>query len=252
MAIERVVPGETCGRTYLEHLARYEFAARFVRGMRVLDVACGSGYGAQVLCGAGACEYLGVDISEEALRLARSRYRVADNVSFLRGDACSLDKVAGGPFDVIVSFETIEHLLEPERFLAKVHEALTPCGKFIVSTPNRSYSNPSGTLTSEPTNPYHIREWAVREFVALLARSFKVEEIMGQGTYPYWKFLGRRLAKRNRLVEWLAARYRAIGPSKSEASPCIDGPPETFPVQRVSLWNCPAFVVCLCTVARRS
>lgn len=245
-AFERVVPGETGGRVYFEHLGRYEFASQFVRGMRVLDVACGAGYGAQILCGAGASTYVGVDISSEALRLAETRYKVSENISFVLGDACTLDGIGDSTIDVAVSFETIEHLPDPRRFLARIRDTLVPGGILIISTPNRALSNPAGALTSKPPNPFHIREWTTAEFTRLLSGFFIVERSLGQGPYPYWKVLARHLIARFPSMRWLRHAYRSANPLRERSGLPSMGDDAPVPPQSFRAWECPTFVVCLC------
>src|SRR5688572_18974511 len=111
--VERVIEGTSPPELFAEHLARYRFAAKYVAGGRVLDIACGSGYGTALLREAGGREVVGVDVDPEAIAYARSRYQGV-GVTFLAGDAAS--PPVAGRFDLIVSFETIEHLRDPERF----------------------------------------------------------------------------------------------------------------------------------------
>ena len=210
--IERVVPGETERNLYLEHLGRYQFASRFVEGKRVLDVACGAGYGGPILCSAGASTYLGVDISPEAVQIAETRYKVSENISFTLGDACRLEGIGNGTIDVAVSFETIEHVPDPRRFMARIRDVLVPGGILIISTPNRTVSNPSGNVDSKPPNPFHVREWTTAEFTQLLSGYFKVERVLGQGTYPYWKVVARRLIAKRRYLNWVQNGYSAARP----------------------------------------
>lgn len=238
VAIERVIPGETDQNLYLEHLGRYEFARRFVRGMRVLDVACGVGYGAPLLCGAGAERYVGIDASGEALGIAKNRYQASDNISFVFGDACELVGINGEDFDVVVSFETIEHLRDPERFLDRVRDVLVPNGKFIVSTPNRAVSDPANT-TRKPSNPFHLREWTIEQFVVFLQRSFEVEQVLGQVPCPRWKVMARRLASEYRLVRGAAKAYRV---ARDIRRPNVN----PAPVERIGLGRYPTFTVCVC------
>ena len=250
IGLERVVPGETDRTLYLEHLGRYEFACRFVEGMRVLDVACGVGYGAPVLSKAGARSYLGIDVSTEALRLAESRYRISESVSFASGDACDLDGIEHGAFEVVVSFETIEHLENPERFLTRVREVLAPGGRFIVSTPNRTVYDPLHVVSSKPTNPFHVREWTVDEFVQLLEHFFLVDEVLGQGPCPDWKLVGRRLVAGCRPLRPVANIYRAVR-SLGATAHSIFGAAATLPVEHLRPRHRPTYVVCVCTAPLR-
>jgi O-antigen biosynthesis protein len=175
--VERLVP-ETETRTHviLEHVARYDFAARYVRGKNVLDVACGSGYGAAMLKKAGALAVTGVYISDEAVAFARLHH-AADGIEFVAGDAEHLSQ--SGPFDVVVSFETIEHIAHPKAFLAESTRLLAFGGVMIVSTPVRL----KGTVEDRPANPHHLREWSVEEFRALLCEHYRHVDIHGQYTF---------------------------------------------------------------------
>src|SRR5271169_2569473 len=130
---ERLVPGKTGEALFREHEARYIFAARFVKGMRVLDVACGSGIGTQCLLQAGAHSCIGLDIDRAATDYARTRYK---DCIFIRCDATSLC-IADASVDVVVSFETIEHVKEQKAFLLECRRVLRPGGTLVCSTPNR-------------------------------------------------------------------------------------------------------------------
>ena len=154
---ERLVPEGAVEASLQEHLGRYRFARARAQG-RVLDVACGTGYGTAML---GA---VGVDLSLEALRYA-GRYterRVA-------ADAARLP--FGRIFDTVVSFETIEHVPDPERFVAECARVLRPGGLFIVSTPNRELWTPR---SPRPLQRHHVREFNRKEFLRVL-RPFRVE-----------------------------------------------------------------------------
>lgn len=131
---ERVVPGDmqTAMDTLVEHLTRYVFAIGFLKGTEsVVDAACGTGYGTHLLSMA-ANDVLGLDVSEEAVRFATDhfawpglRYQSADLDTFELPES----------IDVVVSFETIEHLRDPAGFVGRVEEALVPGGLFIMSVP---------------------------------------------------------------------------------------------------------------------
>ena len=151
---ERMQPAESDPYTFWEHIYRYAFAARLAPGKRVLDVACGAGYGSAALKAAGAISVLGIDNSTEACAFARSTYGVDARVA--NAEALPL---SDGTFDLVVSFETIEHLTQPLRFLDECRRVLCPGGTLVLSTPNKACYN---QIT--PNNPYHAHELEAAEF----------------------------------------------------------------------------------------
>ncbi len=160
------------------HLARYRFALPHVGGKRILDMACGTGYGTQLLLvKGGAAEALGADIDPDAIRYAQMSYQ-QDALRYQQADACHLwtDEV----FDVVVSFETIEHIPFPDRFLEAVVGMSRPQGKLIISTPLRL----GGSLKDRPAYPYHTREWNLTEFTDLLRQFYDTVELYGQQWRP--------------------------------------------------------------------
>lgn len=162
--LERIIPDELAhdggyGRDVLEvHLERYRFAARWASGARILDIACGVGYGTEILRAAGAREVVGVDRDAGALGYARARYG-APTVTFQEGDAESFSD--DEPFDLVVSLETVEHVREPAGFLALLARLLRPGGHLIASVP---------TSPSTDINPYHLHDFSERRFRSLLTR----------------------------------------------------------------------------------
>lgn len=169
---ERVVPGKVDKALWDEHIARYIFAADFIKGRVVLDAGCGSGYGTDYLASCEAQQVIGVDISPEAVAYAQSHYK-RQNLEFRIMDVTGLD-LADKSFDVIVSFEVIEHLNHQEKFLSEVARILKDEGTFIVSTPNKE-ANPPGYV-----NPFHTREFTLGKFYSLLKRYFRSVEILLQ------------------------------------------------------------------------
>lgn len=168
---ERMVPEVSDGRTFWEHIYRYAFACRRVQGKRVLDVACGEGYGAAALLRAGASSVIGIDINERVCMHARARYDLDARV----GTAENLP-LADHSVDVIVSFETIEHVPSPSRFLDECGRVLIPGGSLVVSTPNKEvYSAPGAKA-----NPYHCSEMTEDEFVATLRHRFRSVRVYTQ------------------------------------------------------------------------
>lgn len=163
---ERVVPTKTPYVTYQEHVNRYVFASKFIKDKIVLDVACGTGYGSKYLLRKGARKVVGLDISIDAIKYAKEQYNINnEGLSFVCGNAIDLP-FPDNYFDVIVSFETIEHLKEYRKFLLECKRVLKDGGLFICSTPNKRVSSPH---TEKPKNPFHVKEFYPEEFNSLLA-----------------------------------------------------------------------------------
>ena len=161
---ERFTP-EQSGPIAHEHLHRYLFALQFCEGMHVLDVASGEGYGTFLLSRV-ARSVVGVDLSETAVAHAAERYR-ADNLRYRLGD-CSALPLPDASVDVVVSFETLEHFAEHDRFMSEVRRVLRPSGLFVISSPDRTTYSPPG----KPPNPFHVRELTAAEFESLVSRYF--------------------------------------------------------------------------------
>lgn len=171
---ERFTP-ECVREIWYEHWHRYAFALPLARGRRVLDAACGEGYGSDLLA-REAASVLGVDISEASVRHARERYGRADGASFECADVSALDALPAASFDLITSFETLEHLAAQERMLDGFARLLAPGGILLVSTPDRrTYSDQTGFR-----NEHHVRELYREEFEALLAPRFAARRLYGQ------------------------------------------------------------------------
>ena len=162
---ERYLPNEQ-GRIRLEHMHRYAEVCSCLQGKKVLDIACGEGYGSALLAEV-AQSVVGVDISQEAIDHASTTY-VQENLHFIQGSATKLE-FADASFDAIVSFETIEHLAEQEQMIAELTRVLRPDGILIMSSPNRPiYSEESGEL-----NEFHVKELDLDEFNSLLSQHFE-------------------------------------------------------------------------------
>jgi 2-polyprenyl-3-methyl-5-hydroxy-6-metoxy-1,4-benzoquinol methylase len=157
---ERMVPENSGSPTFWEHVYRYAFASRFVKGKRVLDIACGEGYGAAALQKAGAAHVTGVDVSESICLHAQSKYGLD-----ARPGSAEQIPLADGSVDVIVSFETIEHVPDTSRFLDECVRILVPGGRLIISTPNKGIYR----YRQEAQNPYHCSEMTAEEFASALS-----------------------------------------------------------------------------------
>lgn len=153
---------------FRRHLAVYEWIAERVRGAGVADLACGEGYGSDVLA-QRAAEVVGVDANPEAYEHARLRYR-RSNLRFER----ALVESYSGPCDVIVLLQTIEHIEDPGALLDGFSRAAAVS---YVSTPNRLTLAPEGAAKSG--NPWHLREYTAAEYRALLEPHFERVELHG-------------------------------------------------------------------------
>ena len=156
---ERVIPGQVELDLWNEHFSRYAFAARLSRRKRVLDAGCGTGYGSAELARAASL-VVGLDIAGEALAYAGEHYPLP-NLRLLRA-SCDALPFQDGAFDLVVSFEVIEHLKDWRAFLLEIRRLLAPGGQCVLSTPNRDcYEVSRGAAGA---NPYHEHEFTFEEF----------------------------------------------------------------------------------------
>jgi SAM-dependent methyltransferase len=169
---ERFLPD--CEREiWYEHYHRYAMARHWVKGKDVLDAACGEGYGSHLLA-LNAHSVIGVDIDAQAVRHAEKTYP-QDNLTFIQSDVLKLP-LADNLFDVVVSFETLEHLAEHQELLNEFKRVLKPDGLILISTPDKhEYSDKTGFK-----NEYHVRELYRDEFESLLSGHFKHHQLYGQ------------------------------------------------------------------------
>lgn len=169
----------------IQHINRYVFARRLIKNKKVIDAACGAGYGCEVMRSGGYGAYTGIDINKEAIEIARERYKDFDNVIFIEDDVAAPKNYSSDErFDVFISFETIEHVDDYNSFLKFIAASLKEGGDFVISTPNRDITNPGGTLQDGPRWDRHIREWNLEEFIELLRNhDFRIEKISGQSFY---------------------------------------------------------------------
>ena len=177
---ERLLESETQDRLdslYLQHVLRYKFAEGFTIGNTVLDIACGTGYGSHLLA-KRAKEVVGIDHSVEVIKLAERVYRKR-NLRFDIAEAPFLTQLRASQFDVIVSFETIEHILDQAQFLHTLRSRLKPSGTLIISTPNRENYR-RAFYGGEAGNPYHLKELNTHEFKFALQQHFQSVILIGQ------------------------------------------------------------------------
>jgi len=167
---ERFIPSDSLmnDETAFEHLHRYHSVSGLIKGKVVLDIASGEGYGSAILA-ASASKIFGIDIDPEVVRYAREKYSAINNVEFLTGQAENIP-LPDHSIDVVVSFETIEHLDQPtqEKFLQEIKRVLKNDGSLIISTPDKTnYSDRYGF-----TNKYHLKEFTSEEFLSFLTNYF--------------------------------------------------------------------------------
>jgi 2-polyprenyl-3-methyl-5-hydroxy-6-metoxy-1,4-benzoquinol methylase len=155
-----------------EHQSRYSWAAPLAAGRDVLDAGCGVGWGALHLSRAGARNVVGLDVDERALENARKR--AGASAAFVRGDLLALP-FDDGSFDLVVCFEAIEHVSDPERALTELRRVMRPEGILVISSPNR------GVYATG--NPFHVHEFTSAELEERLAAHFRFVRAYRQQTH---------------------------------------------------------------------
>jgi 2-polyprenyl-3-methyl-5-hydroxy-6-metoxy-1,4-benzoquinol methylase len=174
---ERVIPEkmDPLNGMLLEHLARYYFAIELVEG-RILDLACGTGYGSKIIAKAKKSvlkEIIAVDNDEATLNYARAKH-YHPLIQYKKMDAEDTDLPAKlGTFDVIISFETLEHLTQENVFMNNLYHMLKPGGTLIISTP---FGAGRGIQSNEP---FHVHQLTEAEFIALFV-DYKEKEFYHQ------------------------------------------------------------------------
>jgi ubiquinone/menaquinone biosynthesis C-methylase UbiE len=157
---ERFTP-ECVREIWYEHYHRYAFAKRLVAGKDVLDAACGEGYGSNMLVKV-AKSVTGLDIDSNTIKHAQNKYK-SDNLTYIEG-SCSALPFENSSFDVVISFETLEHLEHQQQMLAEFNRVLRNDGILIISTPDKKhYSDATGFV-----NEFHVKELYKNEFEQLL------------------------------------------------------------------------------------
>ena len=196
---------------YRRHLAVYEWIAARAHGRRVVDLACGEGYGTAVLAGTAAT-VVGVDANPDAFEHARLKY-TGGNVSFER----DMIETWSGDVDCVVLLQTIEHVQDPDAVLARLRDLVGPSGVVYVSTPNVLTLAPAGAERSG--NPWHVREYRPGQYRALCERHFAGVDLLGL-------FHARKLRLHQLALEragWDAVhrRLRITGPFYDRFTPAI-------------------------------
>ena len=194
---ERFVPERVPEQMILEHLHRYHLAARLAAGREVLDAACGAGYGSAILA-AQAVRVTGLDLSAETVAYASERYQSVTNVQYVQGSIAELP-FADASFDMVVSFETIEHVPEElqYRFRSEIRRVLRPGGLLVMSSPDKhTYSE-----LLHFDNEFHVREMYAPEFASFLQEVFPYTAFYRQGVNDFYLSAVRSLEPGNHQAE---------------------------------------------------
>jgi ubiquinone/menaquinone biosynthesis C-methylase UbiE len=222
MQIERIVPGTPEFDWEIQvHAARYGLVAPEARGLNVLDAACGVGYGS-VLIAKHAASVTALDVSTAALAIGTATY-VHPSVHFAAGRVEALP-FPNEQFDIIASFETIEHIADPAAAISEFARVLKPGGRVFLSVPN-------GDRDRYNNNPHHLSFFSLPELKALVSQRFHVTTVRGQFDKPLhptmvqWEFpvWFKRLiptAARTRLNEWRHARVKFVPEAKAQPAAC--------------------------------
>lgn len=218
------------------HVSRYWWASEQAKGARVLDCACGKGYGSYVLSHT-AKEVVGVDLNDQSLAVARKEF---PDIPFVQQSIFQLGEL-GRRFDLIVAFEVIEHI-RPEatdEFLQSLAAALAPGGQVLISTPNHEVVTKSGAAVPD----FHINNFRARELRRALAAHFQGVEMLGQfrqrGRLNQFLFdhdylnLRHMLPKRRAAAETPTPAFTPAEPAR-DARPFLDHYPEEAGVYRFS------------------
>jgi SAM-dependent methyltransferase len=181
--VEERLGNDPTSELWGEHRSRYRFAAQFVDGERVLDVACGSGFGLSLLRAGGAWP-VGVDYDAQTVREIKHAH---PRSALVTADATRLP-LASASLDTVVSFETIEHVPDARALVRELRRVLRPGGGLILSTPNREF----GPLSRHTANRFHVREFTAAELREMLSDCFEHVQLFGQrpvDAYRYVPFL---------------------------------------------------------------
>lgn len=159
-----------------EHIVRYDAVLKFCQGKRVLDIACGEGYGAAYLADRGASSVLAVDISGDAIASAKRNF-ARPNINFVCADATDIDRwnPTGEKFDVIACFETIEHVPSAKALISILRNMAANDGVILISCPNDTIEDERGIK-----NPYHTGVYSFDAFKEMTT------EILGEASQWLW------------------------------------------------------------------
>lgn len=204
--VDPLLPAKDAFVIRAEHLARYRFAAKVIRQKyfhTIYDIACGDGYGTKILSRACHAVY-GFDISEAFLDIARAKYE-DKQIRYVHVDITKEIPLQEKRPDCVVSFETLEHVQEPEKLLASFGELLPTGGYLILSTPNAKMEPKKH---GKSKNPFHVSIFTKEQLIqAVLEAGFVVEGVYGQ---PYTNMLYHRMRWLMRLLNTITERTHIL------------------------------------------
>lgn len=170
---ERILLDKETPLMIARHFCAYRFSKDYVSNKKVLDIGCGEGYGTYYLAGFTR-EAIGIDYDEAIINYAKNKY-LKQNLKYLVFDIRDLHNL-DNRFDIICSFQLIEHVMDPDNFLINIKKLLIENGVFICSTPNRLDASPHSEV---PHNKFHVKEYIFDEFKELLEKHFRVDRMLG-------------------------------------------------------------------------
>jgi len=217
---ERFISDDLWGtKSESEHRHRYRAIKEFMAGKIVLDAACGSGYGSCILA-----EYAesveGIDVSAEAINFCREMYSKS-NLNFSTMSVTDI-QFPSNSFDVVVSFETLEHISEKDQkiFLKEIRRVLRPDGVLIMSSPNRAVL--SDIVNWNWDNEYHVCELSENEFKNLLDQHFEEVSLYGQNIVGTSWIFSDELNQVEKMIS--SSHFTSPFPSEYIIAVCSDSP----------------------------
>jgi len=183
---------------YQKCLDLFIAAAGPLQGKKILDFGCGDGAFSFQLSSRGAL-VSGIDLAEEAVAFARLQHQKLSTGAEFFVESCYATHFADATFDGVISTDVIEHVREPERFLAEIHRVLRPGGVAVISTPIR--------LTEKPLDPMHVFEWFPGEFQMLIRSVFHQAEFFA--SHPvFWQEMSQRSKLLKIIVNLMALAWK--------------------------------------------
>lgn len=205
---ERMIPGQVDRILLQEHVARYKFALGYSNGLKVLDAACGAGYGSYIL--ASEAEHVtGVDIARETIDFAKDDFR-RNNADFIAADVLNLP-FDDESFDLSVAFEIFEHIKNPEKLLYELKRVTKRNGRIIISTPNVAF------VKSTVDNPFHTHEYDLSEFSSVINNVFP-------GGIEYFNQIAKSGASGVKQAYMKFKQFLGIGPLLGKQNYVISNP----------------------------